>query len=240
MAQTIHTRAVYINNGEHDNPHELPKENSEGSLNVNNVVYTHIDLATKLLEEIEKLEYIYQHFQESEKIQEIDPQTPTEHIEDTLYLQINNNIEYGLFENVIVTIWIVRLGMILHNDANNLLETRPQCAHTYDHISQQLDSLADAEQQHTVYTSKMDASLFTSDTTTQCAFNIIPKNTEAETNKPMEETSENNAGIHSHSKHKYRDTFGDAHIQYHNFNNGDAFTHKDKYTALLQQELQNP
>ena len=27
---------------------------------------------------------------------------------------------------------------------------------------------------------------------------------------------------------------------YHDFDNGDAFTYKDKYTALLQQELQNP
>ena len=33
---------------------------------------------------------------------------------------------------------------------------------------------------------------------------------------------------------------GDSNIQYHDFNNGDALTFKDKYTALLQQELQNP
>ena len=32
---------------------------------------------------------------------------------------------------------------------------------------------------------------------------------------------------------------GDSNIQYHDFNNGDALTFKDKYTALLQQELQN-
>ena len=83
----------------------------------------------------------------------------------------------------------------------------------------------------------MDASLFTSDTSTQCALNIIPTN--IETNKPTEETPQNNTGIRFHSKHKYRDTFGDAHIQYHDFDNGDAFTYKDKYTALLQ-ELQNP
>ena len=38
-------------------------------------------------------------------------------------------------------------------------------------------------------------------------------------------------GIHSQS---------DSNIQYHDFNNGDALTFKDKYTALLQQELQNP
>ena len=47
-------------------------------------------------------------------------------------------------------------------------------------------------------------------------------------------------GIHSQSKHKYRNTFGDSNIQYHDFDNGDALNFKDKYTALLQQELQNP
>ena len=46
-------------------------------------------------------------------------------------------------------------------------------------------------------------------------------------------------GIHLQSKHKYRNVFGDSNIQYHDFNNGDALTFKDKYTALLQQELQN-
>ena len=42
------------------------------------------------------------------------------------------------------------------------------------------------------------------------------------------------------NKHKYRNTFGDSNIQYHHFDNGDALTFKNKYTALLQQELQNP
>ena len=46
-------------------------------------------------------------------------------------------------------------------------------------------------------------------------------------------------GFHSQSKHKYRNIFGDLNIQYHDFNNGDALTFQDKYTALLQQELQN-
>ena len=46
-------------------------------------------------------------------------------------------------------------------------------------------------------------------------------------------------GIHSQSKHKYRNVFGDLNTEYHDFNNLDALTFKDKYTALLQQELQN-
>ena len=89
------------------------------------------------------------------------------------------------------------------------------------------------------YTSGVDASLFTSGTSTLCEFNIVPDITETETQKPTEEVPQNNTGIHFHSKHKYRNTFGDVHVQYHDFDNGDAFTYKSKYTALLQQELQN-
>ena len=46
--------------------------------------------------------------------------------------------------------------------------------------------------------------------------------------------------IHSKSKHTYHNVFGNTNIQYHSFDNGDTLTFTDKYTALLQQELQNP
>ena len=181
------------------------------SVNIDNAVYTHIDLPIKLPEEIEKLEYIYQHFQNCKKIHKIDPQVSTEHTDDTLYPQINNDIEYSLFENVIDSFYLdsqirddftCTKACYVHNDIKNILETRPQYTHTYNHTSQQLDSLADTEQQHKVYTSNVEESLFTSDTSTQCAFNIIPTNTEAETDKPTEETPQNNTGIHFHCKHK--------------------------------------
>ena len=129
---------VYINNGEHDNPNELPKENLEGSLNIDNAIYTHTDLATKLPEEIKKLEYMYQHFQDCEKIHEIDPQVPIEHIDDTLYPQVNNDIEYSLFENVIDSYYLdsqIRNDLTCtkvcyaHNNTNNTLDMRPQFTH---------------------------------------------------------------------------------------------------------------
>ena len=50
---------VYINNGGHDNPHELPKDNLEGSLDTVYHDYTHTDIPSKIPEEIEKLESIY-------------------------------------------------------------------------------------------------------------------------------------------------------------------------------------
>ena len=48
------------------------------------------------------------------------------------------------------------------------------------------------------------------------------------------------SGIHSQCKHTNRNTFGKSNTQYHDFDNQDSFTFTDKYTALLQQELQNP
>ena len=125
---------VYINKGEHDNPHELPKENPEGSLNTDNAVYTHNKSTNTLPEEIEKLEYIYQHFQDCEKIHEIDPHLLTEQIDDTVYPQINNDIEYGLFENIIDTYYLdsqirddfkCTKACYTHNHDNNTLDTRP-------------------------------------------------------------------------------------------------------------------
>ena len=126
-----------------------------------------------------------------------------------------------------------------HDTTASTLDTNLQCTHTYDHISQQLDSLTEAEQQQTLYTNEAEASLFTTDASTQCAFNITPSNLETESGKNMNYTLQNNIGIHFYSEHKYRDTFGDAHVQYHDFDNGDAFVYRDKYTVLLQ-ELQNP
>ena len=86
----------------------------------------------------------------------------------------------------------------------------------------------------------MDASLFTMDTTTPCNYNI---STDILNLNNLQESKNNirqPMGIHSQSKHKYRNVFSDSNIQYHDFNNGDALIFKDKYMALLQQELQNP
>ena len=112
--------------------------------------------------------------------------------------------------------------------------------HIYDHISQQLDSLADNAQQHTLYTNEADASLFTTGTARQCAFNIIPSDLDTKPSNDAHSHSSNYTGIHFYSKHKYRDTIGDTHMQYNDFDTGDAFVYKAKYTALLHQELQNP
>ena len=95
-------------------------------------------------------------------------------------------------------------------------------------------------QQNTLYTQEEDASLFTSDTATPCDYNITKGVPNSDTILENKSKVISPMGIHSQSKHKYRNVFGDLNIQYHDFNNGDALTFKDKYTAfILQQELHN-
>ena len=85
-----------------------------------------------------------------------------------------------------------------------------------------------------------DASIFTSDTTTPCDYNITKGVQNSDIILEGKSKIISPMGIHSQSKHKYRNVFGDSNTQYHDFNNGDALTFKDKSTALLQEELQNP
>ena len=95
-------------------------------------------------------------------------------------------------------------------------------------------------QQHAVYINEVDASLFTMDTTTPCDYNISVDTPNSSNSHKNKSNTKLLRGMHSKSKHKYRDVFGNSNIQYHDFDNGDALTFTDKYTALLQQELQSP
>ena len=140
--------------------------------------------------------YIYQHFQENEKVHESDPNLATGEIGNTLYPHINNNIEYGLFEDVIDSYY---LDSQIKDDfmCNQNCHTRTQhvqqdqtltpCTHVYDHSTQHVDNLEDPMQQHTVYTNEVHASLFTTDTTTSCDYNIsvdMPNLNNSHKNKP--------------------------------------------------------
>ena len=115
------------------------------------------------------------------------------------------------------------------------------CTHEYHHIAQSIQDLSDSTQQNNLHSIEENVSLFADDTTTSCDFNIIDQHSVIEnandTNTPC---MPKQPSIHSQQKHTYRNTFGKSNIQYHDFNNQDSLTFTDKYTALLQQELQNP
>ena len=74
----------------------------------------------------QKLEYIYQHFQDNKKIYESDPDAAGYETDNTLYPHINNDIEYGLFQDVVnpsFTFYIYICNFYLSN--GRLIESPP-------------------------------------------------------------------------------------------------------------------
>ena len=129
----------------------------------------------------------------------------------------------------------IQYSKLTKNDHPNI------CTHDYQHIAQNINDLSDDTQQKNLYSTKESASLFTDDSDMHCDYSISNHTPDTEnTNDTHTNFTPKYPATHSQRKHAYRDTFGDAHIQYHDFDNQDLLTFKDKYTALLQQELQNP
>ena len=64
-----HNQAVYIPKGEHSDPHELPQQHKlEGSTEIKHTLYSHTNTISCETNSFQKLDYIYQHFQDNKKI----------------------------------------------------------------------------------------------------------------------------------------------------------------------------
>ena len=182
---------------------------------------------------------------------QIDPESETiTPDEDSLYPYVNNDIKYGLFEDIVDSYYLdsqikddFQCDHDCYSQQQDLTVDKHSntCTHEYHHIAQNIQDLSDSTQQNDLHSIEENASLFADDTVTPCDFNIIDQHPATEnannTNTPYVPKP---SGIHSQQKHAYRNTFGKSNIQYHDFDNQDLLTFTDKYTALLQQELQNP
>ena len=170
--------------------------------------------------------------------------------DDSLYPYINNNIEYGLFEDIVDSYYLdsqIKDDFQCDQDCYSQYRDPTNddhsntCTHDYHHIAQNMQDLTDNTQQNNLHSMEEHMSSFTDDTDTHCDYSISDHTSDTENvNETHTDFAPKYPTIHSQRKHVYRDIFGDAHIQYHDFNNQDLLTFRDKYTALLQQELQNP
>ena len=182
---------------------------------------------------------------------QLDPKTETTVPDaDSLYPYVNNDIEYGLFEDIVDSYYLdsqikdnFQCDHDCYSHQQELMvdDHSNSCTHEYHHIAQCIQDLSDNTQQNNLHSLEENASLFADDTVTPCDFNIINQHSVTEnTNDTDILHVPKQSGIHSQCKHAYRNTFGESNIQYHDFDNQDSLTFTDKYTALLQQELQNP
>ena len=180
---------------------------------------------------------------------QLDPESETTTPDDdSLYPYINNDIEYGLFEDIVDSYYLDSQikddfqcdhDCYSHQQELTVDDHSNTCTHEYHHIAQHIEDLSDNTQQNSLHSLEENASLFTDDTMTPCDFNIINQHSVTDnandTNIPCVLKQ---SGIHS--QHTYRNTFCKSNIQYHDFDNQNLLTFTDKYTTLLQQELQNP
>ena len=209
-----HNKVVYIHKGEHDNPHGLPQQQYlEGSTETEHTLYSHTAISSPEIDSFKKLEYIYQHFQDSKKIYESNPDAFRYKIDNTLYPHINDYIEYGLFEDVINNYY---LDSQIKDDFNcnqecytEIQQTQQEqqltpYTHACDHITQHINNLDDHTQQNTLHTIEEDASIFTSDTATPCDYNITKDVQNSDTILEGKSKIISPMGIHLQSKHKYR------------------------------------
>ena len=182
---------------------------------------------------------------------QIEPENESISIDDdSLYPHVNNNIKYGLFEDIVDSYYLdsqIKDDFQCDHDCYSqhrdptLDSHSTTCTHDYHHITQSIQDLSDTTQQNDLHTMDENASSFADDADTLCDFSIVDHNSDSENTKYTHtHFMPKYPAIHSQRKHAYRNIFGDSHIQYHNFDNQDSLTFKDKYTALLQQELQNP
>ena len=114
---------------------------------------------------------------------QIDPESETiTPDEDSLYPYVNNDIEYGLFEDIVDSYYLdsqIKDNFQCdyncysqHNDPT-IDDHSNTCTHEYHHIAQSIQDLSDSTQQNTLHSIEENASLFVDDTTTSCDFNII-------------------------------------------------------------------
>ena len=142
-------------------PMSTPQKELEGCDNLQNTSYSHFTHRSQDSDWLDRLHYIYQHFQDSEKMHQLDPKTETPvPDDDTLYPYINNDIEYGLFEDIIDSNYLdsqikddfqCNHDCYTHRQESTVDDHSISCTHAYDHIVQHIQDLSDSTQQNTLH-----------------------------------------------------------------------------------------
>ena len=139
---------------------------------------------------------------------QIDPESETiTPDDDSLYQYVNNDIEYGLFEDIVNSYYLdnqikddFQCKYDCYSQHKDLIidDHSNMCTHEYHHRAQSIQDLSDSTQQNNLHSIEENMSLFADDTTISCDFNIIDQHSVIEnandTNTPC---APKQSGIHS-------------------------------------------
>ena len=140
---------------------------------------------------------------------QIDPESePTITDDDSLYPYVNNDIEYGLFEDIVDSYYLdsqIKDDFQCNHNCysqhrNSTIDNHSHtCTHDYHHITQSVQDLSDSTQQNILHSIEENASLFADDTAPHCDFNTIDQNSDTENaNYTNTHYTPKQPGIHSH------------------------------------------
>ena len=156
---------------------------------------------------------------------QIEPESePTVTDDDSLYLYVNNNIEYRLFGDIVDSYYLdsqIKDDFQCDHDCYSqhrdpTIDSHSNtCTQDSHHITQSTQDLSDSTQQNNLHYIEENVSSFADDADTLCGFSIADHNSDTEnTNDRHTHLTPKYSGIHSQRKHAYRNTSGDSHIQY--------------------------
>ena len=139
---------------------------------------------------------------------QIDPESKTLTLDDdSLYPNVNNDIEYRLFEDIVDSCYLdsqIKDDFQCDHDCYSCQQDlmvddhSNTCTHEYHHIAQSIQHLSDNTQQNSLHSFEENASLFADDTVTPCDFNVIDQHSATENANDTNITCmPKQSGIHS-------------------------------------------
>ena len=127
--------------------------------------------------------------------------------DDSLYPYVNNNIKYGLFEDIVDSYYLdsrIKDDFQCNHDCYSqhkdlTIDSHSNtCTYDYHHITQSLQDLSDSTQQNNLHSIKENVSSFADDADTLCDFSIVDRNSDTEnTNDIHKHFTPKHPGIHS-------------------------------------------
>ena len=130
---------------------------------------------------------------------------------NSLYPYVNNDIEYGLFEDIVDCYYLdsqIKDDFQCDHDCYSQYRDPTNdsnsnaCTHDYHHITQSIQDLTDNTQHNNLHFMEENTSSFADDTHTHCDFSIVDHNSDTEnTNDTHACLVPKYPSIHSQRKH---------------------------------------
>ena len=135
--------------------------------------------------------------------------------DDSLYLYVNNNIEYGLFEDIVDSYYLdsqIKDDFQCNYDCYSQYRDSTNdnysnaCTHDYHHITQSIQDLTDSTQQNTLHSMEENVSSFADETDTHCNFSITDYTLDTDIEMIHIHVSHQNIPAFTHKGNTYTET----------------------------------